>query len=153
MYIVKIGCFVSIILMICSCQDTEDKISDVNEIVGTYVFKYPTGQIEVIKLNHNYTYQQLIYKNKSDYKKSLEPLFINKNIWEQFDSEIEFKDWLEYCKFRDPSNIDNSPKTINMGDVYWIDKNDEHEAILEFLYDTDYLFKRVENSSSASASL
>lgn len=121
----------------------EDKYPVMNDVIGTYLFTYPSGEIETISLSNDSTYEQYIYKNELDYK-NLSPIFNNKsNKWRLNKSEIEFERWLAYCEFGSPKNIRKFPSLLSSYNCLWVKQSSNRKALLDFSWDNEYWFFKI----------
>lgn len=135
--------FVVLSLFLLSCGGSSE-ISD--EIDGKYKFKYSTGQVEIINMKKDQSYNQKIYATESDYLSNSEPLYNNSSNWYIKDKELNFNNWLVYCYMgRDPDSILAQPEYATMLNVYYHAPVGEEKGRIDFYLENGYVFKKVDN--------
>jgi hypothetical protein len=129
-----------ILLLLLSCGGPSE-ISD--KIEGSYKFKYPSGQVEVIDMKKEQIYNQKIYANESDYLSGAEPLYNNNGIWYTKDKQLNFDHWLIYCYHNDPDSILANPEPGTVLNVYYHAPSGEHNGRIDFYLENGYVFKKI----------
>jgi hypothetical protein len=91
-------------------------------LAGTYMYTYPSGQVEVLFMRNNLTFHQEIFDSRSDLTNSKPPRFSNNGTWSYADHEkheLEFDDWLEVCEPWDSREMLETPRQVLLLNVYW----------------------------------
>jgi len=135
----------------CNLGETDDEgPSEITtEIEGTYEFKYPSKQVEVLNIKNDLTFSQAFYTNEKDYLNK-NALYENSGTWTFSGKEIKFDHWLAFCKDRDPDSILAQPYHGTMLNVYWYAPINKHEGWFNFFYENGYVFKKVKTDSSTA---
>lgn len=115
-----------------------------NEIEGSFIFKYPSGKVEILNIKNDFTYSQFIYSNDNDYKSKIKPLYSNYGKWTYTGAQLEFGHWLIYCKFNNPDSILTEPKYGTMLNVYWDAPTNKHKGMITIYDETGYVFEKIE---------
>jgi len=115
------------------------------EIEGTYKFKYPLGQIEVIGIKNDFSFSQEIYLNATSYIKG-DTLYKNKGTWSFKGLKLEFDHWLAFCEFRNPDNVLVEPYIATMLGVSWCapKSNEKNKGFIILHYESGYVFESIE---------
>jgi hypothetical protein len=141
-----------IIFILFSCEVKDSNIlsnyenqKEINEVFGLYQFEYPSGEVELVRLNEDYSYLQFIFKNNVDVEKRNEPIYKNKNVWKYNSKEIEFKSWLVYCDYNNPKMVKLEPSYEDLKNVYWVSPGFANSvSILDIYSENGYFFKKIE---------
>ena len=114
------------------------------EIEGTYKFIYPTGQVEILSIKNDKTYNQTIFPDENSFTSNSNALFNNNGAWWNPGSGgLAFDNWLVYCKFRDPNKIQSNPHRERMMNVTWHGMTSEHKELLSVCPETGYIFEKL----------
>lgn len=129
--------------MLQSCNNTSPS-EPTDEIEGEYMFKYPSGQIEILSIkNRPRTYEQFFYASEKDLVNKNAPLYENKNTWVVFGSELEFHDWLSICYLgRFTDSILTKPERGQMGNVHWYKTTKNKKARIDMAYEEGYILRK-----------
>ena len=136
---VKILILIFLICHTVSCKSTKKT----NEIVGTYIFEYPSKEVQLLAIYKDSTFSQKIYVNIESYKKKVNSLYINSGSWALINDGLEFDNWLSYCYLRFPDSIPNKPSYGLMLDVFWYIPNNIHKGLISIDDETGYVFKNI----------
>ncbi|MCC6369897.1 MAG: hypothetical protein IT236_02705 [Bacteroidia bacterium] len=130
--------FLVTVLVSCGFFDAPNPVDE--GIAGTYQFKYPSGQIEVIEIRNDYTYSQTVHLRASYAKNDSAPLIKNSGTW-SFETarRLGFGHWLSYCEMSDPSRIRDEPELSSESGIVWDPPNR-----IWFYDQTGYVFERVD---------
>lgn len=139
--------YVSLILFsIISCSFFDDDLPDTitNEVIGRYLYKYSSGQVEELNLNRDSTYEQLFYLNENNYLKSSEPMFKNKSNWSVHGKNIRFENWLMCSDFGlNFDTIKNRHMLLSFSNVHWRKPSkNRKEYKLYFYYENGYVYAK-----------
>lgn len=139
---VNFGLAVLLICLLVSCWGSKE--IQISEFVGTYVFTYPSGEVEVLLINDDSTYRKDIYLTSDDFEKKSVPRYSNTGRWLVVQqNELEFDSWLMYNDLRDPHSILSEPYCATMLNIYWIKEYGKKAEIL--MYDeTGYVFEKID---------
>ena len=122
----------------------QNKPSEITkEIEGEYMFKYPTGQVEIISMHEDSIYDKKIYSNENDYLNKGKPIYENNGSWSISGKELEFDNWLNYCYLRNPDSILVEPGYVDMLDVTWHKSTNNRDAFINVYDENGYVFKKV----------
>jgi hypothetical protein len=136
----KIGCFLVAAFLLQNCFDTG--FSEPNdEIDGDYIFKYPSGIIEVLTIkNQPRTYNQTFYSNEKDFVNKNAALYENKSTWVATGLELEFDNWLSICYLgRFTDSILTKPEIVDMHNVHWYKKLKQ----IDVSFEEGYVLKKA----------
>lgn len=138
--IIKTIFLVLIFLQACSNKDSKQTNSS---IPGKYVFKYPSGEIEVIEMRPDSSYLQFIFEHEKAYKSNEVPIHSNKGNWSVSYNEIMFENWLKYCYNSSfPSKVLQEHPHITRMNITWHILEDNQQT-LDFYAEEGYVFKKV----------
>jgi len=138
---VNFGFTVLLNFLLISCW--ESKEIQIDEFIGTYAFTYPSGEVEVLLINHDSTYRKDIYLTSVDFQEEAVPKYSSKGRWLIVrKNELEFDNWLMYSSLRNPHSILSEPFCATMLNTYWIKRYGRNPEILIF-DETDYVFKKI----------
>ena len=127
-----------------SCGDRQVLPSQItDEIAGEYVFKYPSGQIEVVFIKSDSFYKQVIYSDEVSYKNNDSSLYENLGSWSVSEKKVTFNNWLMYNYLRNPDSVLVTPRSTTLMDVYWYNYNNKKPSLLSVFSDNGYVFKKV----------
>ncbi len=130
-------------LFVIACTDPKQKPADVSkEIEGTYTFKYPSGQVEVLIIKHDSTFDQEIYSSNRDFVKKAIPLYDNQGTWSITGIELEFNHWLMYCYALVPDSILAEPKISHISNVLWLAPTEKHKARIDIYSENGYVLTK-----------
>jgi hypothetical protein len=116
-----------------------------SEFVGTYVFRYPSGEVEVLFISSDSTYRKDIYATYDDYKHKSTPKYSNEGRWSiSKKNELEFDGWLMYNKNRDPSFVLPVPSKSTMLNVGWRSASYGRKAVISVYEETGYVFEKTD---------
>lgn len=122
-----------------------------DEIFGTYVFQFPSNEVEILTINSDSTYVQKIYRNKKDFKDKTNPIYMNNDKWSSFKDNLRFKNWLAYCYLRYPDSILPKPQNVNMNDVSWNEPTWKHNGYVSIFYESNYIFSHIDDWKQESS--
>lgn len=114
------------------------------DIEGEYIFKYPSGQVEVLSVQYQpHTYSQFFYSNEKDYLNKATPLYKNDNTWLASGAELEFNNWLSICYLGiHPDSILVSPFHTALNNVNWYKATGNKKAEIDVFSANDYILKK-----------
>jgi hypothetical protein len=134
--------FLSVLFISCWQGET---IEQNMEVKGTYIFKYPSGEIEFLIVNDDFTYSKDIYENYKEYQNRSIPKYTNEGRWEFVKGyEMTFYDWLMYNKHRYPDKVLENPYNTMMKNVFWVESTGKHKALISVYYETGYQFEKLD---------
>ena len=138
----KVSLFlVAMMLIFVQCKKNNSS-SKVNKLFGTYIFQFPSKEIEILTINKDSTYDQIIFSSFKRYKENSSPKYINKGSWKlDKDYELSFDNWLSFCLFNNPKKRLNYPEPANLLNVYW----NESKGHIALSYEKGYVFEKIEN--------
>jgi hypothetical protein len=115
-----------------------------DEIEGTYVFHYPSGEVEVLSISLDSTFLKKIYLDKESFTNETDPRYISSGdwFWSSSKKRIKFRDWQVYCKHRNPDEILPEPHLATMMDVPWYGPSSEHNGLISVFTDKGYVFEK-----------
>ena len=148
----KIGFVLFLISNLATCQvgiDSSYMPSEITkEIEGEYIFTYPTGHLEVLKINLDSSYSKIVYKNVESYNLKSDPLFYNEGKWSSSGKKIRFNKWLMCNDYINPNTLLKEPYQTNLLDIYWHESNDKLPASFLLLDEPFYEFKKKASATS-----
>jgi len=112
-------------------------------IKGEYVFQYPSGHVELVRLDEALTYQQELYPNMESFQSMDSVLLTNKGTWSLNERKITLYDWLWFSVGGGPMIPDLFPRQGSFMGIGWIAPTSNDPALLEFVGDYPYYFVRV----------
>jgi hypothetical protein len=132
-----------ILLLFYSCKNKcPSEITE--EIAGTYKFNYPEGQIEVISIKNDLSFNQQIFVNEEGYVKG-DTLYRNEGTWSHEGVVLRFDHWLVYCEFRNPDSVLVNPYIATMRDVSWCaPEANKCKGLINVYSESGYVFERIE---------
>ncbi len=129
-------------LFICNaCSSTPFELT--KEIEGEYSFIYPTGQVEILKINLDSSYSKVVYLNESSYKEKRDTLVFNKSIWHLNGMKIRFENWIMCNDYLKPNSYLKEPYQTNLIDIFWEESKVNYPANFLLLDEPYYEFKKV----------
>ncbi|PZR05612.1 MAG: hypothetical protein DI539_24895 [Flavobacterium psychrophilum] len=136
--------YILLCFILISCASGSKKKEDV---LGIYLFTYPSGEIEILELQES-LYRKLIFTNEEEYKKRLQPKYINEGSWSINGNELRFNQWLMYCKMGYPSMIQNPPEVTTVSSAYWHSGSFQLENPSISIFDeSGYIFFKLDNKN------
>lgn len=128
-----------------SVSKTKPDIKD--EVAGVYKFIYPAGQVEILSMKNDETYNQTIYLNESSQSNSSAPLYVNNGTWWKPGSGgLVLDNWLFYCELCQPDKILNNPHRDRIMNATWY-ITPEQKRLLSICAESNYIFEKIENQS------
>ena len=128
---------IAILLLLCFNSSCVDRKDDARKYLpGQYFYEIPSGELQVLKINPDFTFKQIIYSKNS---KSV----LYENIGKMFveGRDIEFKNWLECYELADQKLLTTPHLVYSIGN-YW-KKNQGNDDITIIKFDqTNYIFKK-----------
>ncbi|MCC6289944.1 MAG: hypothetical protein IT249_18860 [Chitinophagaceae bacterium] len=134
----KIAQFVILLSLACifffSCGYTKEDAK--KYLPGEYFYEIPSGELQELKINPDFTLHQIIYsKNKR------EILYENSGEMHVSGRKIEFEHWLECYKLAEQKMIAKPYITSSIG-IYWR-KPQGNEGVLIIMFDeSNYIFRK-----------
>ncbi|MDI3320675.1 hypothetical protein [Pinibacter soli] len=134
-----IGVLIFFCLILFSCGYSKEDAE--KYLPGKYFYEIPSGEIQTLKINSDFTFKQTIYsKNKKN--------VLYENIGKMYvdGDEIKFRNWLECYELADQKMLFKPYNAYATG-IYWIKpKGDEGVQIVKF-DQTNYIFKKRDLSN------
>jgi hypothetical protein len=130
------------ILTLASCA-TPSEITP--EVEGRYKYTYPSGQIEILIMKHDSTFDQIFYSNEKDFSVNSEPLCNSSGKWSISESLLQFNPWLTICYLS--ANVDSilpNPEYTDKCNVPWFAPTKEHRAEIGFYLDHGYILTKID---------
>lgn len=115
------------------------------EAAGEYVFRYKTGEIEVVILNTNRTFRQEFYKLLDSYQQNNIPVYTNSGTWSYDRSALTFNQWLRFCDYPNPNKLLDSPELLLGCTTHWEPAVADSDAAIWFSEPFNYVFMRVKS--------
>jgi hypothetical protein len=120
-----------------------------SEVIGSYVYRLSTGEVEVLTLNRDQTFRHDLYKDSADYKKGNDPLFEERREWFLQDDAIRLHmSPIFNGDFPAQANRSTSPRlTDYSAEGLWWEQHygDAGRAAILLNEERDYILYRVEN--------
>lgn len=105
---------------------------------GTYTYEIPSGELQVLKINSDFTFEQTIYSDKN--KENI--LYKNIGKMHVHNENIELEHWLEFYEHSEQKVLKSPYITYSTG-IFWR-KPTESENTLIFIFDeTNYVFEKM----------
>jgi hypothetical protein len=131
-----------------SCNDLNFSIG-LEELTGSYIFTYPSGEVEVIIIKSDSSYVKEFYRNKEDFQIGDYVHPANKGTWSVIWNKVTFENWLFYSRFNDPNLIIDKPFYATKRNVPWIrHRNGRKKPILSVYEPNGYEFEKLTPSTS-----
>lgn len=128
-----------ILIILSSCWSSSDKITE--EIIGTYEFKFPSGELSNLKINSDFSYEQKYFNID---KSNIKQVFFNKGKWNKTnDYEIYLTNYLEICYMRNPDSILPTPQHSGQGNIIFEKGKLNSKAKLSFYSENGYIFEKI----------
>jgi len=123
----------------------QDKTISVGDVTGTYLFKYPSGETEILFINKDFTYKKEIYTSYNNFKGRSKPKLSNDGKWSIVDqNELNFDGWLMYNENRYPHIILPEPYKVDLLNVYFYKKSFNTKiATIMVLDESGYVFEMI----------
>ncbi|HRF82547.1 MAG TPA: hypothetical protein PL070_20975 [Flavobacteriales bacterium] len=138
------GILVLLFVLIGGCEGRP--INSRAEVKGEYIFRYPTGQIEILTLDTDLTYHQEFYMDSSSFTQRKTPAYSNSGSWSYDRNAFRFENYLMFCYHDDPNHLLEYPEHVDMNDVYWLAPNSKHNGAISIYLETGYVFVRESES-------
>lgn len=133
-----------LLLTLTSCN--MQKKPNYDDISGTYIFRYPSNEVEVLVLSNDLTFTRNIYKNERDYLSKDSVLHLNTGFWElsDFDKTLNFENWLLYCRNSNPNEVSLNPTRGFLGGASWLPSNIIRKTdLIVISTDFSYVFEKL----------
>jgi hypothetical protein len=115
------------------------------EVEGTYKFTYPSGQVELLSIKNNHTFNQTIYAKDSDYINKAKPLFKNDSTWFTSGLEFEFNHWLAISYLgRNPDSILAQPEYYDTFHATWEAPTSSSKGQINVYIEEGYVLEKVD---------
>ncbi len=135
----KLTIISAIILISCGPSKVTDSIE------GKYLYKYPSGQVEILCIKNDNSFSQTIYARENDYLNKVKPLYINKGNWNNGITEIEFTNWLAISYLGSiPDSILSQPMQFSLFKTTWYAPTIFREGQINVYVENGYVLKKVE---------
>ncbi|PZR21596.1 MAG: hypothetical protein DI539_07725 [Flavobacterium psychrophilum] len=117
-----------------SCGYTKEDAE--NYLPGHYLYKIPSGELQVLNIYPDFTFSQVVYsRNKKVLYKNNGKMYVDGN-------EIEFDHWLECYELADAKMLPEPYTTYSTGSYWEKPKGNKDVLIVEF-DQTGYIFRKV----------
>ena len=133
-----LGCFVLIVHSGCFSHPYTSK-----DLIGEYIYCYKSGEVEVIVLNSDFSYEHKLYISVSDFKSYAEPYKSFREKWSLGERALVLDNWMlfaDYSRLEKPRQL--SIKCTSLS-VVWIAPTRKTEAVLLVNEDIGYNFLRI----------
>lgn len=143
-YLQRIFCLIVFSFFACDLVEDDLPAAITSEVNGKYLYRYSTGEIEVLFINPDSTYQQLIYKNEKSYLKDSLLICKNTGQWSLSGKEIYFKKWLMCSDFGlDFDTAKYKPNISGFSGTVWRKPNKTRKQYkLYCYYENGYVFTK-----------
>jgi hypothetical protein len=122
-------------------------------IIGEYIFQYPSGHVELLRLGEDLTYHQELYPNIDSFQTNDSVLFTNEGTWSMSEGELTFHELLWFSAGGWPSSPDLSPQQGTSANIGWIPPTSNDPALLAFPADDSYYFIRITDRANLPSGL
>ena len=116
-----------------------------HEIAGEYIYKYPTGEVEVWILHEDHVYRQEFYSDVKAYSQHAAPLFENPGTWSHKKDEVTMYNPKLFYSYGTVEQVLKNPKTSVEQTVDWCPPHAKEEASMVVAVDINYILIRVKN--------
>ena len=103
---------------------------------GRYVYEIPSGEIQELTINSDFTFRQILYSKKRDV------LYENSGKMNVDGRKIDFTHWLECYEPLEPKMLSKPYITNSTGIVWRKPKGSEQVSVIVFDQD-DYIFRKT----------
>jgi hypothetical protein len=103
---------------------------------GQYLYKIPSGEIQELKINPDFTFKQIIYS-----KGKKEVLYENSGRMYVHGDKIEFENWLECYVPADQKMLLKPYIAYSIGN-HWIKPNGNESVLIVKFDETNYIFTK-----------
>jgi hypothetical protein len=135
-----VGVFLLVSFILSSCGYT--KKDAYRYLPGQYYYQIPSGEIQELKINPDFTFKQILYSKS---RKGI--LYENTGKMSVDGQDIFFIHWLEFYEPLEPKML-IIPRTTNSGGIIWR-KPKGNEGVLIIFFDQDqYIFRKVNTGIS-----
>ncbi len=131
----------AIIVIVVACSPNRITNSDVS---GLYVFRYKNGEIELLVLNADSTYDHFLYRSADDAKANDEPKFKFHGQWTSNQGVVDLAGWMLLADYSNLSDPLNQPRPFTSLRGYWYRSNDSKTFGLLISEDTGYNFLKIQ---------
>jgi len=133
-------------LLLAGCDVAWNKAETSHDVVGQYVYKYVSGEVESWIFNDDMTYRESLYANESDLKKNLPSFYNTTGAW-HFDGRVTMDEPLMFFDLFDKSNTYASPmkKPIKYSSIsgLWYPPSGNYNAGIEIYSSENYILVRI----------
>ncbi len=137
-------------LLLPGCGTDWNKAETPHDVIGQYVYKYGSGEVESWIFNENMTYREDLYANESDLIKHVPPLFTNTQGW-HFDGSVTMDRplvWFNMDAFRDHyADPLSKPEQWTSFSGYWSPPGKSFNAGIEIFSSQKYILVRINDPS------
>ncbi len=134
-------CIVALLIAGCSPR----AIKDPREVAGEYIFKYRTGEMEVLLLREDLSYQQELYSDIDNYRSHATPSFTNSGTWSYGGIGLTMNKFFNFCDFPNPEKRLDPPVRSQSTPAFWQRPSSKWNAFIVFSEDSGYALLRVKN--------
>lgn len=136
----KIISTLSMVLLLFSCGPKEVT----QEIEGKYLFKYPSGHIEILDVSYDHNYKQNFFLSESDYKRNIS--FVSNNgKWNSNGMKVGFNHWLSICYLGSVVNrIISQPEYYTILTTTWNPPSSKQTGQISIYEENDYVLNKIE---------
>lgn len=127
-------------------------IKNPQEVSGEYLFRYRTGEVEVLILRENLTSRQEFYRDLEAYKKASDPTFSNDGTWSYAGHEVTVQPWLSFFDFEHHDGRPLAYQTFQSDRLYWVAPAHGADAGLWVDEEYNYGLLRVKNRNEVKPS-
>lgn len=129
---------------IMSCSNSSSIIP--SEVKGIYEFKYPSGQVDILIIEANMTFNQKQYSSQMSYDSGDKPTWINSGTWSFNGDEFDFEHYMISCAPGEPKDFFDEPEIGTVLGPIWIPPNENYEGAISFFEETGYVFHKVSST-------
>jgi hypothetical protein len=112
-------------------------------MAGEYVYTYGDGELEMLVLSTDATYDHYIYNSVADARRNANPKYHFKGTWSSSQGVIELSDWMLCARFADLGKPLSQPvRTVSFRGNWYNAVNSGPEGLL-IVEDIGYNFLKV----------
>tara|TARA_R110002020_G_C16090350_1_gene757841 strand:+ start:379 stop:822 length:444 start_codon:yes stop_codon:yes gene_type:complete len=127
-----------------SCTSKYKTTHVTEEIIGTYIYEFPSKELSVLVIKNDSTFNQRIFRTANNFYNKSNSLYQNNGFWSiEKGNKLYFKNWLKYCWLRQPDSILSEPSNTGMSGIYWQKPTKKHKGLISIYDETGYIFEKI----------
>jgi hypothetical protein len=131
------------VAMTCVFTDCSPRQLPASALMGDYIYKYTDGEVEVLILNADATYDHFLYKSVENAKNNINPEYRFRGNWSSNNGTVDLATWMLLADYSHLEKPLNRPIPCTSLRGYWYNHGDPERVGLLVSEDMGYNFLKI----------